>query len=155
MKSWKKKFIVCGVLASIAIVTFMFVIYYFTFPPDPIYFPVEIIKVVPNVNNSTVTITFQWLGENDEKKHEEIESQAVDYGHRILVFRCPDIVREGKDGEPVTFQYLFVHHGDMLEVNIPDQGWFVEMHDGDHLAIEILSDGSRQLVRGRDGNFKK
>ena len=109
MKSWKKKFIVSGVLASIAIVTFMFVIYYFTFPPDPIYFPVEIIKVIPNANNSTVTITFQWLGENDEKKHEENELQVVDYGHRILVFRCPEGVREEKDGELVTFQYLYVH----------------------------------------------
>ena len=155
MKSWEKKFIVSGVLASVAIVAFMSVLYYFTFPPDPIYFPVEIKKVVHNANNSTVTITYQWLGENDEKEHEENELQVVDYGHFILVFRCPDTVREEKEGDLVTFQFLFVHHGDMLKVNIPDHGWFVEIHDGEHLAIEVLVDGSRQLVRDKNGNYKK
>ena len=155
MKSWEKKFIISGVVASITIVALMSIIYYFTFPPDPIYFPIEIITVEHNSNNGTVTITYQWLGENNEKKHEGNESQPVDFGHFILVFRCPDGVREEKDGELVTFQYLFVHHGDVLEVNIPDYGWFVEMHDGDHLAIEVIVDGSRQLVVGKDGNFKK
>jgi hypothetical protein len=146
MKSWERKFIISGVLASVVIVAFMSVLYYFIFPPDPIYFPVEITKVAHNAGNSTVTITYQWLGENDEIEQEENGSQAVNNGHYLLVFRCPDTVRENKDVELVTFQYLFVHHGDMLEVNIPDQGWFVEMHDGDHLAIEVLADGSRQLA---------
>lgn len=155
MKSSERKFIVSGVLASVAIVALMSVLYYFIFPPDPIYFPVEITKVSHNASNGTVTITYQWLGENDEKEQEENGSQAVNYGHHLLVFRCPDTAREKKDMELVTFQYLFVHHGDRLEVSIPDHGWFVEMHDGDHLAIEVLADGSRQLARDENGNFKK
>jgi len=158
MKTWERNFIVSGVLASLAVVAGISVLYYFTFPPDPIFFPVEIVKVTHN-DNETATIMCRWIGENDEVER-GFEPLEKGYGHHILVFRCPDEIKSpieevhDKAVPFVTYQYLFVHYGDTHEVNIPDRGWFVEMHDGDHIAIWVYADGSRELVRDEHG-YKK
>ncbi len=129
MKNWKKKFVVNGTLLSLAIVVSMLGLHYLMFPAAPIDLPVEVVKV-EHANNATVTLACKWTGETKG----------------ILVFRCPDATRAGSQMDLVTHEVLSVHNGDTFEVNIPDQGWFVQIHDGYHYALEILADGTRQTT---------
>ncbi len=45
-------------------------------------------------------------------------------------------------------------NGDVLEVNIPEAGWLVEMHDGSHIAIWVHADGSKELAYNENGYTK-
>ncbi len=91
VEGWRKRFILSGVLASLAIVSSVAAFYHFTFPPDPIYFPIEIIKT-EHFENGTVTITYRWLGD-DHETEQGITPTEEGYGYHILVFRGLDEIK--------------------------------------------------------------
>jgi hypothetical protein len=124
----------------------MALLYHFTFPPDPITFPVEILKT-EHVGNGTVTVTYKWLGENDETER-GVTPNEKGYGHHILVFVFSTTTKGW------SCQYLFVHKGDVLEATVPDRGGFIEMHDGSHIAIWLHADGSKELAYNETGYTK-
>lgn len=142
MRQWEKKFIVTGMLASLAIVVGMTLLWFVMNPPRYSGLPAELIKV-SRAEGNNVTMTLRWVGGDNEG---------------LLTFACPEslhienfekIPAPETDEKAAFFKYIDpINRGYEFNMTIPES-WHLELHDGPNLAIELYPDGRKYVLETR------